>query len=247
MKTCIFTRARDAVFLELWLKYYSKYIQNIFVIDNLTLDGSIERCQKLYNFNIINDIYVPYNDHVNHWNKRIKKIQQYLFNYYDVVIYADTDEIIVSLDCPLDTYIENMKTDYITCTGYDVIDINEIPINLDKPILEQRKYWFRDKWMDKTLISKIPINWEYGFHWHDNINIYDEKLLLIHLNRVDYNLCIKYRKAAEYFLHRQTKEGILKDYDNRFNGENKFDKYYYCGISDKPFEYTEIDIPKNYF
>jgi hypothetical protein len=62
-----------------------------------------------------------------------------------------------------------------------------------KSIFSQRSYWFRSaRHYDKTLITNRPLDWTIGLHsCKDSNQSVDIDLLLIHLHRFDYNICVE--------------------------------------------------------
>jgi len=123
--------------------------------------------------------------------------------------------------------MNNFEETCVRCNGYELIHRRELepPIDFQKPILQQRNYWFRSKFFLKPILSKIPLHWEVGFH-HANGNIeVDENLYLIHLHRLDYNFCKKH--TEEKSKYRTSKEIIEKvfGYQNRLIN-NEFEKWF---------------------
>ena len=45
----------------------------------------------------------------------------------------------------------------------------ETPIYTNDSISQNRKFWYRMESYDKTLISKIPLDWQIGFHFVNGI------------------------------------------------------------------------------
>ena len=79
----------------------------------------------------------------------VKARQHELLESYEVVLFCDSDEIIAPNPQRYDglgDYIDRMTADYVNCRGVEVIHQKdtEPPIDLARPILEQRSWWFRN-------------------------------------------------------------------------------------------------------
>lgn len=148
-------------FLPIWYRYYSKFFQpqDIYILDFGTTDGSLDGIQA----NII-----PISNHsvevVPQGNKLINDLKTDLLKKYQYVVYADYDEIIYypgGFDALL-----HKNQEYFTTRGYEVVQNRkaEGPIDWNRPILDQRKYWYRCESFDKPLITQIDFTWAAGNH-----------------------------------------------------------------------------------
>lgn len=189
-KCAIFTIVKDEkFFLPIWLRYYKQYFDNtdIYILDHQSTDGSTNNLDvnvvKIYN-----DIQF---DHL--WLViTVQNFQQELLTKYKAVIFTEVDEILYSLgenfDDLINRFIES-NDEFMTCYGYEIMQNLDSEPNLsdEKNIMSQRKFWFRYDIYDKTLLSKIPIGWNVGFHYCNYPKKYDN-LYMIHLHRMDFNL-----------------------------------------------------------
>lgn len=238
MKSIIFSVMRDPEhFLYIWLNYYAKYFDNILIIDNCSVNP-IRKNYHQFKFDLETWGHKQFGDFVAHTLFVIEK-QRELLKDYDVVVYADMDEIIYSTQCPLDTYIETMQSDYPRCTGYELIDVHSMPYTPSKTVMEQRKYWFYNPMYSKTLITRIPLDYSVGQHHHLDESVESDFLLLIHLHRLDFNLC--------YDRNLRQWERSLKDPECRWEQNlvgwqdkeidiNKFIDFYYRYPKDMKLE-----------
>jgi len=190
----VFTIVRnEKVFLPIWLKYYSKYFnkEDIYILDNDTTDGSTD---GLNTVKVSSEVFLN-----SRWLRRqVTKMQRKLLKKYDIVLFAECDEIIVPLRTGrFEDHLVDGKP-VVKCTGFEIIHrIREEPeIDWSKPLLEQRKYGSYFPKFNKPLLSRIPLTWSMGFHYLRNYEN-DEKvgtdpmLMLVHLRRIDYNTCKK--------------------------------------------------------
>jgi Glycosyl transferase family 2 len=182
----------EPVFLPIWLGYYSRFFapQDIYVIDNETTDGSTDR---------EGFVRLPVaHDRVDHeWMVRtIEELQHELIERYDVVLTTDVDEIVAPNPefGSLDQYLDGFEEDFVNCLGYEILHLRdrEPPLRLDRPILDQRGYWFAADGYDKPALATVPMSWAPGFHTRtDGELALDPDLRLIHLHRVDYDICLE--------------------------------------------------------
>jgi len=194
-KCAVFTIVKDEkFFLPIWVKHFSKFFeqQDIYVLDHQSSDGCTDGLQ-------CNVIQVENHLAFDHqWLcNTIQNFQSHLLNNYNAVIFSEVDELIYSIGgLNLTEYITEFihsEAPYITCVGYEVFhDMkNEKPYKIDKPLFSQRKNWFKHALYDKTLLTKIPLNYQWGFHNCDHNKVFDNKLFLCHLHRFDFPLMLE--------------------------------------------------------
>ena len=134
----------------------------------------------------------------------LNSLQPELSKEYDLILFADVDEIIVPKDFPnLGEYLKQVDKDVVRCTGYNVIQMeDEQPIDLTQPILKQRKFWSRDAMYDKFVIITKPQTYTSNHHIINPVPCSD--LVMLHLRDIDIAM------AKE----RNTKIGANFDMDN---------------------------------
>jgi hypothetical protein len=233
-KCAIFVMVKNEdVFLPIWLKYYSRYIDgnDIYVFDHLSIDGSVQKCLKDFTFNVIRLDYPFSFDHI--WFKFVAEtVQKKLLDHYEYVIFTDVDEIIlpdINKYIGLDDYIKKLDKNYARCIGYELIHLpdKEKPFNPSKSVLSQRRFMYRTDWYNKTLISNQPLNWGIGFHGVRDLELYfDNDLMLIHLHKLDFDLC--WKTSFERARLKWPLEDIINNrgWQNRFTDIDKFKDYY---------------------
>jgi len=200
-KCAVFTIVKnESFFLPIWLKYYKKFFDDsdIYVLDHQSTDGSTNNL-TVNVVPIVNELAF---DH--QWLVEIVQLfQKELLENYDCVLFAESDEIIYSVEKELNEVVDDFLSsnyNYVRCKGYEIIqDLEkEKSLSLDDSIIQNRNYWF-DNWMySKSLLSKVPLNWIWGFH---NLTSYPNDfrldipgafgLTLCHLHRVDFELMLK--------------------------------------------------------
>ena len=180
----------EPVFLPIWLGYYSRFFapEDIYVLDNQTTDGSTDR-------NGFTRIPVEHGtvDHL--WMvKTIRDLQHELISRYDVVVVTDVDELIAPVPelGDLGTYLDHFDDEFVNCLGYELLHMKdrEPPLDLGKPILGQRRFWFPNDAYSKPAVATVPMEWRAGFHKRGDEQVrFDPDLWLIHLHRMDYEIC----------------------------------------------------------
>lgn len=206
-KCAIFTIVKDEkFFLPIWLRYYKQYFSNsdIYILNHQSSDGSTDDLDvnvvDIYNDVAFDHLWLVYT---------VQNFQRKLLETYNVVIFAEIDEILYSLNQNFNTFIDEFNLsgdDFITCFGYEIIqniDTEKFISNQDN-IMSNRNFWLHNDHYDKTLVSKIPLDWSVGFH---NCN-YEKKfknLYMVHLHRVDFNMMLERNHL------RATKFNLKKD------------------------------------
>lgn len=186
----------EAVNLPIWLNYFGRNFgeRNLFVVDRESTDGSTD------NMGQANKIVLPRTKFDEHRKTGLlTSLHQALLYEYDAVIYTDCDEIIVpdpAIYPSLADYVSRMEDDYVGCVGLNIHHVisREAPLDLEQPILSQRRYARFLSASCKTLISKVPIQWLPGFHCSDKPPRIDPNLYMVHLKFMDYGLSMARQK-----------------------------------------------------
>lgn len=202
-KCAVFTTVKnESIFLPIWLRHYQQYFANedIYVLDHSSTDGST--------FNLPVNVCLVSNDYVNDHEWLVKTAQDFqrqLLQEYQCVVFAESDEILYSIDKPLnETLNDFIQGDdlYATCSGYSVIQDtqNELALSPDDYIFEKRNLWYKDAAEDKTLVSKVPLEWNWGFHsLKGRNNNYHRDLYIAHLHRFDFETMVKRHQERTSF------------------------------------------------
>jgi hypothetical protein len=183
----------ESVNLPIWISYFGRIFGegNLFVVDRGSTDGSTT------NLGSVNRIVLPHGafDETSK-TEFIAHLHRGLLYYYDAVIYTDCDELLVPdphLYSDLSDYLQKSEREYVSCIGLNIQHIItwEQPLNLERPILSQRKYAKFRSAACKTLISRVPIRWLPGFHCCDKPPAIDQGLFLFHLKLMDYSIAMR--------------------------------------------------------
>jgi hypothetical protein len=200
-------------FLPVWLRYYRKHFADadIYVMDNDTTDGSTDSLSC----NV---------EHVTHdtafdaaWlAATVSHRQAELLREYDVIVFAEADEFIVTKD-GLQSSLERIKSDVIRVCGFEVMHIHkphrgikaEPPLDISQPILSQRHRWYQSGMFCKPTISRVPLRWKVGFHNCQGHNPpINNEFVLVHLHRVDLDIAIQ--RNAERVTTRKINRDALE-------------------------------------
>jgi len=180
----------EPVFLPIWLGWYGRFFrpEDMYVLDNETSDGSTDRDGF---------VRIPVErgevDHT--WMVRtIEALQHDLVDRYDVVLVTDVDEIVTPVPewGSLGDYLDRFDEEYVNCLGYEVVHRpgEEPPLDLRRPVLDQRGWWFFNDGYDKAALATVPMRWSPGFHGREDGGFNpDPDLRLVPLHRMDRDLC----------------------------------------------------------
>lgn len=239
-----FTIAKnETYFLEMWVNYYSRSIpkQDLFILDHDSDSKETKELFKKYRDEGITIVPIHNEFSFNHYWLRdiVQKFQRFMLYSYEIVLFAEPDEIIIPRP---DLYAKSLK-DYIVdkmeesgakvlrCVGYSVEHQRqkEPPINLSAPVMSQRKFWRYHRLYDKTLIASIECSWSLGFHeiaakpdWPTP----DRHLLLVHLHKLDYELCKAKHKDRATYKWAPPLVGFNGTCHNRASEDEAFDRYF---------------------
>lgn len=224
----------EPVFLPIWLGYYSRCFrpQDIYVLDNESTDGSTERDGF---------VRIPVaHDRVDHtWMVRtIEGLQHELVDRYDVVLVTDVDEIVAPVPewGTLAEYLDRFDEEYVNCLGYELLHrpAEEPPLDLGRPILDQRRCWFVNDGYDKAALATVPMRWRPGFHGREDHGFNpDPDLRLIHLHRMDYELCRERHRTRRRRAWAEEDVRLRWAVHNRLTEDAEFDRWFH---TDSGFE-----------
>jgi hypothetical protein len=131
-------------------------------------------------------------------------------------------------------FIADSTKHYLTCQAYEVIQNLQTERSLvsGESVLADRNEWFRYGMYDKTLISKIPLQWTWGFHDIGYERNYGSDLFMVHLHRVDFELMLARHKEratkwnlkddgiAGYHHKIGDREGVLNYFNNPYDSNS---------------------------
>ena len=178
MKNAVYTVVQnESRLLPVWLKYYSRYFDDIHVFDHNSTDGSVEEAKKKYKFTSHRiENKTRYDSNLMLRNGVEAQHNLFAKHKYDWLVFAEADELIVLNPDKYNNFndfFKDTKELSITCTGREVLTLDEEKaIDWDKPLLAQRTYWWPHPSYYKTVISQVPLNWVEGFHYTEDIDNY---------------------------------------------------------------------------
>lgn len=229
--SALLTMVRDeSVFFPIWLRYYSRYFapEDIHVLDHGTTDGST----ALGGFERV-PVEHETVDHA--WMvERMEAEQRRLLERYDVVLTVDADEIVAPDPerGTLGEYLAGFEEEFVNCLGYEILHLRdrEPSFRPDRPVLEQRCHWFAADGYDKPALATAPTSWKVGFHGLSDgrLNL-DPDLRLIHLHRMDYDICHdRHRMWRERAWNEEDLNGGFSTH-NRIADDEEFERWFYTG------------------
>lgn len=231
----------ESVFLPLWLRYYSRFFapDDIYVLDNESTDGSTERDGF---------VRIPVQcDRVDHaWMVRqLEALQRELLQRYDIVVVTDVDEIIAPVPewGTLGEYLDGFSEEWVNCLGYEILHQKSEPaLLLERPVMEQRRWWFANDGYNKAAVATEPMSWRVGLHGRSDFHAkMDPDLRMIHLHRVDHDLCLeRHRVRTRKPWAAEDEKGSLALH-NQIVEAAEFERWFY---EDSCFERIEINLEK---
>jgi hypothetical protein len=230
-RLAVFTHVRDeAIFLPLWISHYKKQTseENLFILDHGSVDGSTEQ--------LITPVIVVENGgvHDHHFLRdNVVTAQRELLKYYDYVLFAESDEFVIADPTKypsLIAYADEKAQDTMCTIGWQPIQMRtDEAMDWEKfPLLMQRSQWIPDKLHSKPLLTRVPLNYSFGFHRVLGSDFTpDEDLVLVHFHRIDYELTRSRHKAfSKMKWNTLEKAAGMSSYQMIHEGD-AFDKWYY--------------------
>jgi hypothetical protein len=230
----------EPVFLPIWLGYYGRFFapDDIYVLDNDSTDGSTRRDGF---------VRIPARrDSVDAiWTlETITALQHELMERYDVVVVTDVDEIVVPVPQhgTLGDYLDRFDEEWVNCLGYELLHVkdSEPPYDPSGPIMSQRHHWFANGAYDKAAVTTAPMTWRPGFHGRADFQYnMDPDLRLVHLHRMDYDLCLARHRSRQDRRWADVDEQNRWALHNRITDESDFERWFY---EDSCFPGLEIKL-----
>jgi hypothetical protein len=232
----------EALFFPIWLGYYSAFFDpsDIYVLDHDTTDGSTDGGGFVR-------IPISHDTFDNLWMvENVERLQRELLQSYDVVLVTDVDEIVAPLPerGSLTEYIDGFDEPYVNCLGYELIHLvdREGPFDPSRKVLDQRSYWFANDIYDKPALATERLHWQPGFHRTvDGRMRLDPDFYLIHLHRLDYNVCQERHRrwASRTWESQDLQEGWGTH--NRVVEDSEFERWFY---TDSNFGWIQVVIQR---
>ena len=202
----------EGYFLPKWIQYYSQYVRKdqLYILldggDQLLPEESVG-CQI---------ISLPRRGYGRGWDRnRWDALQNFaglLLSRYDVVVLGDVDELIVcdplSGETLLPALARARQEEVISPFAVEVIHRTDLEpsLDLDRPILKQRRFARVNASYCKPCVISKPVCWSVGGHYsdHPTLNL-DPSLYLFHLRFVDRNMLIERQRSRIAIIQ----EGLL--------------------------------------
>jgi hypothetical protein len=173
-------------YTPMWARHYSRHVgpRNCYVVDHGSDDGSTDVLGE------VNVIRIPRSPKDNEKRTRgISTLCGELLKSYDAVLHTDCDEFLVPDPrnyATLAKYAEAMPADVVTAIGLEIWQVpdQEPPIDLSRPITEQRRWTRFSSALCKPVLIRRPVEWSPGFHSSDAPTVFDT-LYLFHLRYYD--------------------------------------------------------------
>ena len=190
-------------------------------------------------------VLADFDEHLRRDRDIVNELQETLLNNgTDVVIFLDRDECLYHPN--LRELLNTFQEPVIRPRGIDVIQSgDESPLDVTRPLYEQRSHMRYYPSKSKPCITRIPIKWQVGRHYtlcntypHADIagpeSEYPE-LYLVHLDKIDIDLLYGLRIETEKRYHNNTmnhlKEIDVQRYQDWFTEAHRNGELY----SDRDF------------
>lgn len=224
--------------LPIWLRYYARHFAraDMYVLDHNTEDGSTSAA-AMAAFSGVNVIKLSGDAR---WmphaflNRAVEAhIKRMLDGGYKCALLAEVDDMIIAdpnvypggLAELLKAFVAS-SAKYHRTLGYELSHVSEgeeplePELNWSSSLLPQRSYWGRNRFFDKPYLTKVPMNYTFGFHSVTSPRPTEVHILptlrLVHLHHADKIYCDK-REAAKHA--ESVKRGMVKSEVERGAGQ----------------------------
>lgn len=222
----IFTvQHNEQFYLPKWIKYYSSQfaLEDMYIYAHNCSGDTLDILETAKKQGI-NVIPVTTDEIFNHdWlTNLVHDKQKELLKDYDYVVYTDCDEFIVPTTKTLRRFLETATKPAYRCEGFNALG---------------KKVYPDPRFFNKTLITRIPLTYEYGYHSSKPEFPVNKDLVLFHIHRLDYDEAFNrnLRLANEEWDKKAVDGGM--SIQNQLVHKAKFDEWYYEGLG-KEFDST---------
>jgi hypothetical protein len=171
----------------LWLGYYRRAAPSaqLIVVDHASDDGSTDNLAGVCRIPLPRDAHDE-----NDRTTMLNSLHQAFLRYYDLVIYVDCDELIVpdpTKSASLEAHLNASDYAYASPVGINVLHIASLepPLDFSRPLLRQRRFGQFASVMCKPVVTRVPLQWQPGFHCCDKPYNIDPDLYLFHIKAID--------------------------------------------------------------
>jgi hypothetical protein len=185
----------EGAMLQRWLRHYGQHLgsQSLLVIDHGSNDGSTAYLGDASRIRLPRDD-AGYDEGIR--VEFVNGLQASLLKFYDAVLYVDCDEFLIPDPrkfASLAEYLITMRADCVRPLGLDIVHnrTTEPALDDDGPVLAHRRYCKFMTGTCKPAITKVPVNWNVGFHACDVRADVDPDLFMIHLKYADFQSTMK--------------------------------------------------------
>lgn len=257
MSLALFTIAQDELdLLPIWLDHYRRYAPDaeLYVLNHDSMGDA-----EYYLRNLPDDVTVIPVQHAEsfdyYWLARVvEDFAAFLLRSHDTVGFSEVDELLMpSLESgkTMRQLLEETHEPFFKAQGYCVVHHHpqEPAMQWDKPILQQRLYWYPSARYSKIALMRERVYYTHGFHHAynvpDSLDPHPD-LLCLHLHQADYQTALRrhQRNGGRFWSpkYRTSEYGAHQ----RLENPDGLQKYLLCNL-DNPREYAELQpIPQLY-
>ncbi len=260
-KLAVFTIMQDEpVFGPIWLDHYMRHVghvpyfgcgDDIYLLEHKSDDAS----RAWVDFVVddarsrINVVPVHRTESFNHnWLRdTVAAFQRFLLQSYEWVLFVESDELVLPANSMFDTLRhwltiradERPDEDVIRAEGYEVVGREDEPA-IDwtaRPLLAQRRWWYHSKIYSKPCLSRVPLDWEIGFHsatQSKDVAISPD-LTLVHLHKADFGSSLAKARAVARRRLSKTDVDLGWGFQNYEVDEEKLRRYFRANIDTVKF------------
>lgn len=189
----IFTMAyNESAKLPVWVRHYRAHCPRarLFVLDHGSDDGSTD---GLDGVSVTRLVRSPFDERIR--VSVVGAFQRQLLRDHEVVIFTDCDEMLLADPRrygSLHDFLAATQDAVIAPAGMHVLHRidREAPLDPGRPVLGQRRFVEFESGMCKPSVSRVPLNWDVGFHGADIRPAYRADLFQFHLGYMDRSLAL---------------------------------------------------------
>jgi hypothetical protein len=220
-KVAAFTIVKDEpFFLDRWIAYYAHAVgeENLYILDNGTTDDSIQLAKQRWPKSHFILYETPKACDWSLITNTAKCFQRVLFHAYESVLFSDVDEFLLPVTGNLRKFCNQFLISNDQCIkaeGWGVIQQLDEPAIINGSMLKQRQKAWRAPQYDKTLLSKVPLDWSRGNHKVNGTIKSSSGLILLHARDID---------AQVFFEHCKHRATLKNVHSPSFQGATEFNQ-----------------------
>lgn len=245
----MFTITQDEIdLLPVWLRWHQKYAPDadFYILNHDSRGDAAEYLASLPSNITVLDVHYEVSFDYGWLAGTVNRFMEFLLQSYEIVAFSEVDELLFPWRRELPTLRAAFGNQDMFVRADGMCLVHHYPEEPDmdwsKPILSQRKHYYRSARYSKVCMAKLPVYWNPGFHTCDNVPEHLQAsmdLMCLHLHQADYRTTLRrHQRNAGRLWSPEFRLSPLALHQ-RLDNPEELQRYLLCNL-DRPEEYAKL-------